>query len=513
MAALFTFTVKSAPEHREDMLRTLRFMLQRRGVANPNVGPDSDFYAIATMLANQLAVTGANNVIKADELLPDTAEDDLEEGSEALSRWLRIVGLGGFRPASGSIGYIDLDTSAPTTVTIGQQLVDPLGQRYEVLVGGSNLADGTPVAIQALTAGRATNLPAGTALKWQSAPAYSAPVATVSEGGLTNGTDTETNEEARERLFQYLRNPPASGNWSHVALEAEKSSTRVQKAFVFPAVQGGSTFHVAVTASPTDSNKSRQINALLMSGTVAPYIIGKFPEHVAMTITTVADTPVDVAFGLTLPEARTASPPGPGGGWKNATPWPAPNNVSTFRAQVAAVTTTTAFSVTADTAPVAGVTRIAWLSPTTWRLFQGLVTSVGAPVGGAYPITVDVPFTDIGIGSYIWPDCDQAQALVDSALASFALMGPGEKTANPSALQRGFRHPRPQASYPYALGPNLTGDLDDVDGVAVAQFMFRTDSTVTSTIASGLLVPQPPAVITDPPRQYVPRHLAFYRLP
>lgn len=512
MADLFTFTVKSAPEHRDDMLRTIRSMLIARGVSDPAVGPDSDFYVLATALSNELAVCGANNVIKADEQMPDTAEDDDEEGTTALSRIAGFLGLSK-RAASGSVGHVIFDATAASAITVGANLTDQYGQTYSVDVGGT-YSDGDLVPISAVSTGKGTNLPEGSVLKWSgTSPAYSAPTALVSTGGLVNGADAETNDELRARIFAFFQNPPAAGNWSHCAKVAVESTSRVQAASVYPAVQGAGTVHIAVTASPTATNKSRVVAPTVMNGTVEPYVVGILVEHVDVTITSVADVNADLAIGLTLPEAPTASPPGPGGGWLNGTPWPAPDGSSSFRAPVTAVTSTTVFSVEAATAPQAGVTRIAWLSPTDWKLHRAKVTAVGAPSGGSYPITIDTPFTGIAVGCLIWPDCQNAQTYVDAVIATFATMGPGEKTSNVTLIVRGFRHPRPITAYPYTLGPHFTNALVKISEVASAQFLHRTDGTTTLTGASGTVSPQLPAAITDAPNVFVPRHIAFYRIP
>lgn len=512
MAELFTFTVKSAPEHRDDILRTIRAMLIRRGVSDPAVGSDSEYFVMATALANELAVCGANNIIKADEQMPDTAEDDDDAGTDALSRIAGIFNLSK-RAASGSVGFVTFNVTAPSTVTLHAELSDEYSQTYRVTVGGT-YDNGDPIPIEAKSTGKATNLPEGATLKWAgTAPAYSAPTALVAEGGLVNGADAETNEELRARIFAFFQNPPASGNWSHVAAILEESTSRVQKAFVYPAIQGAGTVHAAVTASPTSTNKSRVVASAVMTGTVTPYLVGLLPEHVDVTVTSVTDVNADLAIGLTLPEAPTASPPGPGGGWLNATPWPAPDNSSVYKAAVTAVTSTTVFSVSAASAPIAGVTRIAWLSPTDWKLYRAKVTAVGSPSGGSYPITIDTPFTGIAVDCLIWPDCTNAQAYVDAVIATFAAMGPGEKTSNASALIRGFRHPRSITSYPYTLGSHFPNALVKLAEVATAQFLYRSDGTTTLNGASGTVAPQVPGAVTSPPNQFVPRHIAFYRLP
>lgn len=504
MAALNTFTVPDSATYRDAILRVLRSGLVVRGVATPNVTPGSDWYVLAQGIGNQLAIVSANAILKADELMPDTATGD------ALARIAALFGLSK-QAAAGSVGAVILSASSATTIATGSQLVDGSGQTYQVTTGGI-YSDQASVPIAAITTGKSTNLEEGDILRWVSTPAFADEKASVGTGGLTNGVDAEDDEALRQRLFSLLQNAPRSGNAEHVAEIAEASTPSVQKAFVYPAIQGPSTFHVAVTAAPTSTNKSRDIASATLTGTVTPYIQGQYPEHAYSVISTVANVDADVAFGLVLPEAPTASPPGPGGGWLDGTPWPAPDASTTWRCTVTSVTSTTVITVDATTSPTANVTRICWLSPYEWKLYQAVVTAVSG-TSGAYVITLDQPFVGILTGNYIWPACQNAQAYVDAVLAAFALMGPGEKTSNASALVRGYRRPRPAAGWPCTLGGHLTRAITTAQTeVQSAQFFHRTDGTTTLTDSSGVVTPQIPASFGTP-NCYRPRFLSFYRVP
>ncbi len=503
--ALVEFTTKDSTAIRDDILRVLKNGLIRRGVPAPNVGPGSDFFVLATALGNELEVVEANAIIKCDAQMPDTAvEEDL----------LRIAQIWSMnkQPAAGSFGNVVIDNSAASPIATATELTDSGGLRYKVSVGGT-YAIGASVPIEAIATGKATDHPEGDILRWVNAPPFCDDKVSVGIGGLTNGHNADDDESLRARVLAVLQNPPGSGNWEDVAEKAEQSANQVQKSFVYPAIQGPGTQHVAVVASPTDTNKDRDVAATVMSGSVVPYVLAKLAQHSLIATTTVANVDTSVAFALALPEAPTANPAGPGGGWLNGTPWPAPDGVSSFRCTVTAVTSTTVFTVDADTAPSAGVSRVAWLSPTDWKLYTGLVTGVSG-TSGAYAITLDRAFTGIATGAYIWPECVNAQTYVAAVLAAYALMGPGEKTTNASALVRGFRHPIPGASWPYALGPHLARALSNVgDEVEDVQFFHRTDGATTLTGSSGQVKPQVPGAITDPPNQFVPNNIAFYRVP
>ncbi len=507
MAELFNFVVKDSLTIRDDILRTIKNGFARKTPpVEANVSPGSDWFLLATALGNELAVVGANTVIKADEQMPDSA---LGAG---LTRIADILALSK-QAAAGSIGFIIIVASATSPIPTGQELLDANGLRFRVTVGG-NYANGASVPVEAVDAGAATNKAEGDILRWKTSPPFCDERVTVGAGGLVNGIDAEDDEALRARVLAVFQNPPGSGNWEHCAELAEESDARVQKAFVHPAALGPSTVRIVVTAAPTLTNKNRDVASTVLTGTVTPYVKGKLPEHAEVTLTTVTNSLCDVAFALSLPEAPTANPPGVGGGWVNGTPWPAPDGTTTFKCAVTAVTTSTQFTVDATTVPNPGVTRIAWLSPVDWRVYTALVTSYSG-TSGAYVINIDTPFTSIAIGNLIWPECQNAKLYCETILAQFALMGPGEVTSNVSALVRGFRHPIAANGWPMALAPHLLNALAKAhEEVLSASFLYRTaPSHSVLTGSSGALNPNVPAAISDPPTQFVPKNLAFYRLP
>ncbi len=495
--------VKDGPTVRNDILRTIKNGLIQRGIDDPEVGPNTDWYVKATAVGNELAVIGANNQIKCDEQMPDTAT------GPGLVRvagiWLLVA-----QASEGSIGPIVLSCSADSPIAAGQQLTDASGLRYQVVVGRL-YSDGEAVTVEALDGGWSSNKAEGDVLQWVHAPPFCNDKVLVGLGGLINGIDAEDDEVLRQRVFARLQVPVGSGNWQSLVEDAEASSARVKKGFAYPAVQGPSTADIAVTAAPTATNKSRAVAALTVTGRVAPFVRGLNVTHAELTITTVTDVNADVSFGLSLPEAPTANPPGPGGGWLDGTPWPRPNDSTTWRCTVTGVSTVQIFTVDAVDSPTVGVSHIAWLSPTTWTLYTATVVAVSG-TAGAWVVTLDRPFTGITTGCYIWPQPQNAKIYVDAVLAAFAAMGPGEKTTNVSALVRGFRHPPASTGWQASLGPHLLRALNDQEEVLASQFLHRYDGTTTIEGAAGQLHPQVPAAYAAP-NILVPRHIAFYRIP
>lgn len=490
------FTVRTADEIRDSGLRTLRNGLSEIGIDAPNVSPGSDDYCRFTAFANELAVCDANCAAKSDECMPDTATDT------GLQRWLDTTGVE-LRAAEGSIGTIILDSSQASPVALGLRLVDTTGQLFEVYTGAT-YDDGDEIPVVAISTGDSTNLPGGTVLRWVSPPPFAASTAVVSDEGFINGTDKDTEDDARARMFAALQDPPSCGNPSHVAKICEDSSSTVQKAFSYPAAQGAGTYHVVAIAKPTATNKNRTIDASKMNTVVRPYVIGEIGEHVEGTITSATSVETSVAIQISIPSSSNASPPGPGGGWVNGTPWPPEECAVTL------VTSSTVFKVQIlDVGPTDGITRISWLSTVDWKVKSATVIDCVEYLG-TYTVTIDTPFVGIAVGDRVWPECENQDAYAAAVLEGFALMGPGEKSDNVYVLQRAYRHPIPAQSFPYELGAQTLSPLTKLKEVASAQFIVRDDGTTTLNGPSGSFAPEIPAVITDPTNIFVPKRIGFY---
>lgn len=385
---LESFATKDETTIRADFLRSLKNgLILDCGIANPNVYPGSDYYVLGTSLGLEVAPIYANCQVLAGQLMPDTATGTY------LARIGTNVGLTA-RPASGGLGYIVHSVTASSLVPTGAQLTDAAGLRFQVTTGGT-YANGAFIPVAAIDTGATTNHAAGDVLSWQSAPPFSAPTVLVANGGITGGTDAEDDETFRARIFARLANPSGGGTWQNIAEASEESHPSVQKGFVYPAAQGPATVQVAVAgfsnwnaANVADASASREVDSTIVTNTITGFVNGTIPEHVYTVITSVVDSATDVAFQLSLPAAPSASPAGPGGGWLDAAPWP--NNAlaaANFRATVCSVTSNLVFEVIAPTAPAAGASRIAWLSPTTWQLSTGTVLSYTQLSGSAASIT------------------------------------------------------------------------------------------------------------------------------
>lgn len=513
-AQLYTYVTKTNTQIRDDFLRGLKNGLIAIGVSNPNIGPNSDYYLLATALGNEMAVDQANAIINADAQMPDTA------AGAALDRWLSIFGLSR-RPGIPSYGNISAPCSTTTTVVPAlSQLTDTVGLRYQVTTGGIYTAVGgiLSIPIVAIDVGKATNHVNGDLLKWVTAPAFCSTNTTVGAvggtDGLTGGFDSEVgvDEPPRNRLLQAMQSPSKGGNSGEVAAWCTQSSPSVQAAFVYPALLGPGTVFAAVCQAPQTSapfgstSKNRDIPTTLVNGTIAPYVQGLVPEHAFVCVTTIANEAVDVAILLSLPSAPTASPPGGGGGWLDGSPWP--TSISgTTPTTVTSVTSSTVITVNAPTPPIAGVSHVASLSPANWTLYTATVLSYTGT--GPYTITLDTPMPFVASGDMLFPQSSNQAAYVAAALQAFSTLGPGEWTSAPSVLSRSFRHPPPAASWPYSLDARFLKQIINAGPeVLDANWIYRsaiTPGVPISISVSGTTLTSPPPIL------FVPGRIGFYQ--
>ena len=508
--AVGKFTTKTTKDVHDDILRVVcNGMIQKGISANPQLGPGSDEDLWATAISNEAAPLYANTVIKADAQMADSAAGVAPVGQNVGADLQRVMAIYGLAPRAAvpSSGNITLVCSATTTIPAGTQLVDSQGLRYEVETPGV-YANGALVPILAVDTGTVTNHAAGDVLTWVAAPTYCNSKQSVATGGLTGGADAETNDAARARLLDRLQNPPGSGNSTAAIQYAEESSPLVQKAFCYPAVNGPSTCHVAVTAATS----TRFVDSVTLANIVTPYVLGKMPEYVEVVVTTTTAENVDVAVGLTLPASPQASPAGPGGGWIDGSPWPAISGTANTYANVTAVTpgSTTQFTVNAPTPPTDNVSHICF-----WDM--GAIDTDGSVgvlrrakvlshtgTAGAYVITIDQPFTNVsasgGTGSLIFPDAVNMATYAKAYAKAMIAMGPGEKTSNVSVLTRGYRHPTPQQSWPSSLNAQQLKAVEDTGPeVLDTSWYYRSATT-----------PNVPASVADAPYILILRNLGFY---
>jgi hypothetical protein len=428
--------------------------------------------------------------------------DDSATG-EDLDRRLALRGMKR-RPAGPSNGPITFTASTTTLVATGSQLKSPSGVTLYVTVGGS-YANGAQIPVRSLSNGKATNLPAGTVLRWVSPPAYASSTVTVASPGITGGVDAEDDETARARLLDRIANPPGGGNASQIASWAERVP-EIQKAFPYPACNGPSTVHMALVGYATaTTSRSRVVSDQGLADATAE-VVGEVPEYAEVVVTKTVDVPADVSLAVVIPKAVGGS--STGGGWLDASPWPISQTASATLTNgvcaVTAVTSTTQITVQSLTLPgTASGQTIAWVNPGTFALTTAKIVSWSYTGTGPYAVTivVDTPLVGITTGCVIFPGSVNVQTYVASVLDSFSKLGPGEKTSAPGLLPRALRRPYTYQSWPSQLGAQfLRGIVDSSEEVLDASWVYPT------TAPSPAL----PTLITQGPKVWTPRHIGIY---
>jgi uncharacterized phage protein gp47/JayE len=142
------------------------------------------------------------------QLLPDTAETE----------WLDRHGAIWLINADGSTGRKMATPASGTATFVGQPLGTVVPQATQLLYGNVSYETtqqyevndaGGDIPIQSLVPGTVGNEPPGTLLTITSTIPGLVPTATVVT--LSNGTDTETDDELRARVLQRIRQPPQGG--------------------------------------------------------------------------------------------------------------------------------------------------------------------------------------------------------------------------------------------------------------------------------------------------------------
>jgi uncharacterized phage protein gp47/JayE len=515
---LVPFAAPTPTDIRDANLRVRRNGLIARGVTNPNVTPDSDHFVYATALAQNIAPAYQNLVIKADQQMPDSALD------ADLVRLYNIF-IGDVPVAVGSSGSVVANFSATSLVPLNAELQDEVGQVFQVTVSG-NYNSGDLIPILGLTTGKGTDHETGDVLQWVVPPANSAATAIVAAPGLIGGADALDNEHLRALLISHLQNPPGGGNWSQVQGFALKASPSVTAAFVYPALNGPSTFGLCVLGALTYAGANgftREVTSTVLAA-VDTYVKAQTPgpAPVMFVTTTPTDTggttpdvDVDVAIGLSLPESVAAG--GAGGGWIDAVPWPNLLGAAT-RVTVSVVTDSTHLTLTSDdptncpsaTNLLDGVTQIAWFSPVSFAAATDTVTSpaiITATVishsgtTGALNVVLDTPLTGILAGDFVFPNSENVETYAQAFLAAMGNLGPGQWSSNPGIVPTANRRPLVTRQQPSDITSSILKAVEDTgDEVQDTAFLFRSSTT------PGI----PPNTTTASPFVFVPRRFGFY---
>jgi len=490
-------------------LQIQRQILIRNGVSAASAvaatAKGTDRWADAYAVANAVAAVFANNRVKEDAFLPDSA------GGADLVRLARVYGVAP-SPGAGASGNVIIGASATTTFTAGAQATSKrTGKRYQVITA-TTVSDGGLVPMVGIDVGSATNLPPGEQFVWTSPPPNANTVATVDASGLTGGVDADNDAGLRKRLQKRLSAPQSGGSWGAVRLNAETASASVYDAFVYPAAQGPGTSHVAYVIAGTRDNAFARAGSSALTTLVANAITSNNPEYSDGRFTTVAHLDLLTVFKLTLPEPLAGG--GVGGGWvdKIADRWPLSNGgtgpAAGLPVKITAVNAST-FTVQVSSAPTLSTTRVSFFDSTN-RVVLGPARIVGIVVngGGSYTVTTDIALPSLVNGDYMFPSCERASAYSDFFQGLISKLAPGEKLpAGSVLLPRAYRHPRSVDGFPSGITTaQIAALIAQFTEVSVLTFGSLGESTTP-------VIPYEPVVpgsVTNPPNIWRTAKLAFY---
>ncbi|HEU4544347.1 MAG TPA: baseplate J/gp47 family protein [Jiangellaceae bacterium] len=484
-----------------------------QGTAEPPTQPGSDWYLLATAVGNSQLLSYAN--VNAAE----TAHSVLDAEGEDLDRIRDADGLPVIEP-SGSSGKIVVTITGPTTIANGTAFTLPNGLSGRTVGTYVNPSDGAEIDAESVDTGSATNLAGGAVVRFSSPPANVATDATVSSASpLRGGTDTETDARKRERALNNRRNRPAGGNWGQLRQWALEANGAVQDAYVYPALGGPSSCKVVpVRAFDFELGTYTRSLSTAELQAVRSYIQSKMPEPQEIVIQASADLALDVTLKVTLPESALSG--GNGQGWLDPTPWPP---LATGNSVAISAVTATNDGLTVDaattTAPLAGLTRVAWWSAVDRRFYTRLVVAIGGSAS-AWELTLESPLLDSNgdgpqIGELVSPAAFRLEAYGEQWMNLLGAFGPGENTSAAERLPRAKRRPFTTDEDPISI-TNTTiaqwsnGLRDPNTGSEILPSF--PEVTAFSLNYASLTTPTVPDLVATAPNVFVPRHFAIYQL-
>jgi Baseplate J-like protein len=577
-----------------DMQQGTAYWGYNNGLGIPIV-PGSEIYLRFSTIAGQLAVQDQMMLTLVNNNLITTSSGtnlDVVAANFGLTR----------RGATNSSGFVQLISSIPITLQVGSVLTGPNSIQYQVSQYGV-YNPGQNVPITSVSTGSATNLPIGSIMNWQVAQANMQSTCLVSIA-ITGGVDAEDDATLRNRLYLALQSPAGMGNGQDLVTLAGSIDGVIQQAFVYSNFNGAGTQLVALAGYQTSSYIGRDIPHLLSDGLVKPYgvsklqpglllqpvtngpynqwstpgygdgdagsygqnlsndtsaIYGQLPGAVAnvfaTVITTVNNTPSDIASVLTLPYPVGSATNGYGGGWLDSTPWPNPDGyflnevpqvvsvqgtgtvitggqtgVAGFGITIVAPSSglihnvgspAASFTAYNNNTPTAGNTHIQWVNrsdyqDTGWIVISATILDFKDNGNDSWQLVLDTPLTfgtdgydfygntQVAVGDYIFPASTNAQNYLSGIMFQYSLLGPGQATASQGLLTLGAaRYPAANAQFPTIMGVQVEKYLETT-------FNEVYNAVVSPSTGQAWNTAFTPPAVNAPPNIFVPENIGFF---
>lgn len=451
------FTVPTRNEIRDQFQKN--YALRLNGAPT---GEGSQAYIDGSVIADTLAPVYANAV----SIGRGASLDDMTR--EQLKAECRALGIPEELPESAGAGFVIITASAGGVfIDAGRQIKDESRNLTLRCAVPDTYYDGRAVPIIGVDKGPATNVPAGTRLKWQNPPAGLGNIATVQEdadgNGLTGGRAAESDDDIKARIRSARKDSPAGGNVAQIR-ELVKEAGRalgiaVQDVFVYPAVTSAGHYAYVFTLRPGDPGSSRIPTAIQIAA-VRAYVHGALPEDDGILAAEIIEEEITIKLGVKwAPKAE---------GWVDAAPWPA--FADAF--YVSAVTSALAFDVetleTTYTAPQVGQT-FAFYDDADRVYRRKRILTVVDNGGGNYSLTIDDTnnASDVAylpsVNEAMCPYAPSLDLLVEPILTFSNSFGPGEQVEE--FFDEGYRQkrmPENPTEWPSELRHKAIDSVDDL---------------------------------------------------
>lgn len=460
-------TYSSAQELRDGMLRTILIAFARRGLT-ANVLPGSEAFVRCEAVARRQSIALANAALVTRRFSPlDSTGEDLIDICACFGIFAR--------PASKAIGSVIIDGTGSWTITEGYVCSATTSTaKYLTTVPNPGVSSGAEVDVEAVTAGDAGNLAAGSPVTWDLGTIGAMrKQAVVGAGGITGGAPADDEERLRARLVRKLSDPSIGGNAADIREWAEEASSAVLAAYVHSAARGPGSYDVVLVGAAGDGVLSGAVCTAVQT-----YVETHMPGNVSINVTSIANEGVDIVLAMSLPLPASAG--GAGGGWFDSAPWPAEDvRISAYNSGLQFATLTSAVE------PLSGQSIAIW-DPTAEVLREYTLDLVGGgPDPTPWTITVSGGFGFDPTDSYISAGAEHLADYFDTLTATLAALGPGEKTDSADIMPRARRRPAPDVEAPSALtsitlNPLTTDHAEVLDVTYSLRVATGTSTPLTS---------------------------------
>lgn len=225
---------------------------------------------------------------------PATAEGTYLERHGRMVRLTR-------NSASPGVGRVTFTGLAGTEIPLGTEIQRSDGVKYQTTVAAQLTADSITVPVISLDDGKTVNADQGVQCSLISPIAGLDSECEIASGGITGGSDIESDKDFKERILERMKNPPGAGTKADYKNWAE-SIPGVSKAWVYPQELGVGNVTVRII---TDQGSEAPIPSEELIKKVKDYIETVRPIGVSnLQVLAPIAKPLDLTIDL-LPDDET----------------------------------------------------------------------------------------------------------------------------------------------------------------------------------------------------------------